>query len=174
MEIPTQQVCLALVGIGITSHLTYFIRMPSVLPVPRLVLAALSAPTVLTLILSLLFRYSFVQATLTASIWYLSYLAGVFGSIALYRAFFHPLRRFQGPFLSRMTQWSHVARVWARVDHFRQLDNLHRQYGDFVRAGPNMLSIADPEIVNAVHAPMTKFDKGAWYTVGWPMTTLHQ
>jgi cytochrome P450 family 628 len=175
MHLPSGQVCLALGAVGITSHLTYFIRMGMTpLPVPRLVFSALAAPFVLPIIASFLLRIDPIQAVVTAWIWWSSYLIGLLASMVTYRLFFHPLRRFKGPFLSKISQFYHLSQIYPRVDHYRKIDDLHREYGEFVRVGPNLLSVSDVDIVNAVHAPLTKFNKGSWYQAGYPMTTLHQ
>jgi cytochrome P450 family 628 len=175
MQLPSAQVCLALGAVGITSHLMYFIHMGMTpLPVPRLVFSALAAPLVLPFIASFSLRIDPIQAVVTAWIWWSSYLIGLLASMVTYRLFFHPLRRFKGPFLSRISQFYHLSQIYPRVDHYRKIDELHREYGEFVRVGPNLLSVSDVDIVNAVHAPLTKFNKGSWYKTGYPMTTLHQ
>lgn len=61
------------------------------------------------------------------------YFLGLFSSILIYRAFFHPLRSFPGPPLAKLsTLWS----IKETVPDFRfhvTVDEAHRSYGDFVR-----------------------------------------
>lgn len=39
----------------------------------------------------------------------------------------------------------------------------HRELGDFVRIGPNEISIADPSFISIIHGNKSKFPKGPWY-----------
>ena len=39
----------------------------------------------------------------------------------------------------------------------------HRELGDFVRIGPNELSIADPTFIPIIHGNKSRFPKGPWY-----------
>lgn len=90
-----------------------------------------------------------VLVTLTADI---CYAVPLLASIFLYRAFFHPLRRYPGPF------WARISVFW-KVKHFqasnfqayRVIDELHAKYGDVVRLGPRQLSINDPSAYQAVY-----------------------
>lgn len=64
-----------------------------------------------------------------------SFNAGLFGSIFVYRSFFHRLRRFPGPF------WAKVSKFWAfaaaikRQRFYLDVAKVHEKYGDFVRVG---------------------------------------
>ncbi|KAK7538241.1 putative cytochrome P450 [Phyllosticta citribraziliensis] len=72
-----------------------------------------------------------------------SFLASLTTSIVLYRAFFHRLRKIPGPFAARISNWWIVSRIAKTQQMQIELQNLHRQYGDYVRTGPRDLSIAD-------------------------------
>lgn len=65
-----------------------------------------------------------------------SYLASLVTSIVLYRLFFHRLTRasFPGPFYARVTKLWHVWQCRHSRNHL-VLEDLRRQYGDFVRTG---------------------------------------
>ncbi|KAL8696833.1 MAG: hypothetical protein Q9224_002597, partial [Gallowayella concinna] len=44
------------------------------------------------------------------------------------------------------------------------MDDLHRQYGDFVRTGPNELTIFHPDILRIINdGPNNAFSKPAWH-----------
>ena len=174
MDVSTGTACLALGALGVLSHLSFFIRMDIIDSSPTLGLLAVTVPASITLYLNVLFKYSLFDAACLSAIWSSSYLGAVAGSMLIYRLFFHQLRGYPGPAAARISQFYWVARIWKKADHFRQLDNLHQQYGEYVRAGPNLLSISDPDIVDIVHASTTQFDKGSWYEAGKPLTTLHQ
>ncbi|KAK8192010.1 putative cytochrome P450 [Phyllosticta capitalensis] len=79
-----------------------------------------------------------------------SYLASLTVSIVAYRAWFHRLRKFPGPFAARISNWWIVARI-ARTQQMQfELQNLHQKYGDYVRTGPRDLSIADASALPVV------------------------
>ncbi len=172
MDVSTATACLALGTLGVFSHLTFFIRMDPIDSSPTLGLLAITVPAFITLALTTLFRYSYFDAAFTSAAWWFSYVGAVAGSMLIYRLFFHQLRRYPGPAAARITQFSHVAKVWKKADHFKQIDELHQQYGEYVRVGPNLLSISDPDIVDAVHAAGTTFNKVSfpprldWYNKG--------
>jgi cytochrome P450 len=39
----------------------------------------------------------------------------------------------------------------------------HRELGDFVRIGPNEISISDPSFIPIIHGNKSRFPKGPWY-----------
>jgi hypothetical protein len=62
------------------------------------------------------------------------FLAALALSITFYRLFFHPLRKYPGPVLARLTKlW--LANMCRDGKVFRVVDALHKQYGDVVRIG---------------------------------------
>lgn len=64
-----------------------------------------------------------------------SFNAGLFGSIFVYRVFFHRLRRFPGPFWAKVSMlWSFVAAI-KRQKFYLDVAEMHEKYGDFVRVG---------------------------------------
>ena len=79
-----------------------------------------------------------VREAITALTWVMaSFATALFGSILIYRVFFHRLRSFPGPFLAKTTKLWHVSKLAPKSDNFRHLDSLHHRYGDFVRTGGN-------------------------------------
>ena len=74
------------------------------------------------------------QAARTSAFIVLSYSGSLFTSIAIYRLFFHKLRNFPGPIGARVSKFWHVGKLLGQPN-FRVLDELHQQYGDFVRPG---------------------------------------
>jgi hypothetical protein len=65
------------------------------------------------------------------------YSLGLFGSIVVYRLFFHRLRNFPGPRLARITKLWHVYHVRDSTNH-ELLKKLHEKYGDVVRMGASL------------------------------------
>ncbi|RSL55937.1 hypothetical protein CEP53_006939 [Fusarium sp. AF-6] len=80
----------------------------------------------------------------------------------VYQRFFHPLAGYPGPFLASITDLWQVQQYLSLKQPYT-LTELHSQYGEFVRYGPNKLSITAEEIVPLVYQkggrrfPKTKF-----------------
>ena len=74
------------------------------------------------------------QAARASSLIVLLYSLSLFTSIAIYRVFFHQLRRLPGPLGARVSKFWHVGKLLGQPN-FKVLDELHQQYGDFVRTG---------------------------------------
>ncbi|KAL1635189.1 hypothetical protein SLS56_001943 [Neofusicoccum ribis] len=83
---------------------------------------------------------------------------GLAASVLVYRAFFHRLRRFPGPFAARLSKL-HAVYLSTNFQYNLELQKQHAQYGDIVRTGidrestgPRELSItrasAIPAIIN--------------------------
>ncbi|KAJ8119669.1 hypothetical protein ONZ43_g3430 [Nemania bipapillata] len=97
---------------------------------------------------------------------------GLYLSMLVYRAFFHRLRKYPGPFLARLTNFYITARSVKKLHLFEEVQKLHAEYGDYVRLGPSELSIADPEAVKAIYGTQSPVSKGPWYTLLEPRTPL--
>ncbi|KAL4862506.1 cytochrome P450 [Aspergillus spectabilis] len=93
-----------------------------------------------------------------------SFNLGLTASILLYRAFFHRLRRFPGPFMAKLTRLSIMMRSLERTQYHLDLEEMHRKYGDFVRTGPRELSINRPSAVHAFCGPQSPCTKPTWYS----------
>ena len=173
MTSPVVQACTAFAVLGVASHLGFFIRGDLQLLAPKLFVAAITAPVVSTAYLVRTYDTSILTATALTTLFYLSYLVPLGLSAAIYRGFFHPLTKFPGPAAARFTALHHV-KSSPEQTHFRHLDKLHAQYGEYVRISPKVLSVANPDIVEMVHGYRSNFTKNEWYLIGQPMTSLHQ
>jgi len=60
-------------------------------------------------------------------------LAGIFGSMSVYRLFFHRLRAFPGPVAARISAFWVMKEALPQMRFFVKVRGLHDQYGDFVR-----------------------------------------
>ncbi|KAI9375056.1 hypothetical protein BJX61DRAFT_495481 [Aspergillus egyptiacus] len=89
---------------------------------------------------------------------------GLTTSIILHRAFFHYLHRFPGPWMARVTRLSTVMQSWERTQYHRELEKMHRQYGDFVCTGPREISINRPSAVAVMQGPQLPCTKSTWYS----------
>jgi hypothetical protein len=47
--------------------------------------------------------------------------------------------------------------------YHRHLQELHAQYGDFVRTGPREISIIRPSAINLIYGPTSTCEKATWY-----------
>lgn len=82
---------------------------------------------------------------------------------AVYTVFFHPLSRFPGPLLHRVSRLPYVYRL---VKGTLTLDALemHQRYGDIVRVAPDELFFAHPDAWSDIHKKTGKqMDKAPWF-----------
>lgn len=63
---------------------------------------------------------------------------GIYTSMLVYRAFFHRLNRFPGPFLGRLSNFYIAARALWTHQEYSVLQSLHKKYGDVVRIGMSL------------------------------------
>ncbi|KAL3465446.1 cytochrome P450 [Aspergillus heterothallicus] len=106
----------------------------------------------------------FVWSHIVASLTWLSLVFSLWTSILVYRAFFHPLKNFPGPFGARLTKfWSLNKVLETKIRWYRTLDELHAKYGDFVRTGPRELVIFDAEAIKPVLGFASVTGKGPFY-----------
>ncbi|RMZ91937.1 hypothetical protein DV736_g808, partial [Chaetothyriales sp. CBS 134916] len=160
--------------LGHLSYVTYFIRGEKVTQSLRIFVAFVASPVVVTVVLSYAFGYPVFRAASTAATVWAGFVFGLFLNLSIYRIWFHPLKSYPGPFLSKITMWHHVLSTISKTDNYQRLHKLHEEYGDYVRVGPNLLSIADPDIVEIAHGSKTRFRKSEWYDMSHPLTSLQQ
>jgi tryprostatin B 6-hydroxylase len=90
---------------------------------------------IISLIILVRFAHYPLQGALSVvGVTWWSFTGALWLSMSVYRAFFHRLGGYPGPFLARLSQ---LWRVWKnlRAEHYRVLDELHRKYGEYVRVG---------------------------------------
>ncbi|OHW99436.1 cytochrome p450 [Colletotrichum incanum] len=141
---------------GLLSHWLYFIRGNRTMEAANIILFYILALALL------LFKTTSSQGLYNGIIYYAeitgSYFLALFTSIGIYRLFLHPLRRFPGPFAAKISK---LHTTWQNRDwklHQRYLE-MHEKYGDFVRIGPNDISIVNLEAFTNIHGPQTKCTK---------------
>lgn len=76
----------------------------------------------------------------------------VLGIIAyvVYQVYFHPLARFPGPFLASVTDLWQVQQVLTLKQPYN-LTDLHAKYGQFVRYGPDKLSVTAEDAIPSIY-----------------------
>ena len=131
--------CGIIASTGVLSHIFYFSRGEHhKQALPYLQLTAASIP-ILALALVRLLHLSYGQALLYAAGIVGSFLGGVWTSMIIYRAFFHRLNRFPGPWSLKLSKFSSFISL-RRMDGFRKTYKWHQKYGNFVRTGkPNSI-----------------------------------
>jgi cytochrome P450 len=75
---------------------------------------------------------------------------------------FHPLAKYPGPFLAKLTN---LYSVWHAVRGTRHssLYELHQRYGEFVRWGPNNISINSTSALTPIYGLKANVKKSTWY-----------
>lgn len=67
-----------------------------------------------------------------------AYNSGTLISILIYRAFFHPLNRYPGPFLAKLSRFYAMKNAAKNVKAYEDIQKLHQEYGDIVRVGKSI------------------------------------
>ncbi|OQE74566.1 hypothetical protein PENNAL_c0079G11318 [Penicillium nalgiovense] len=112
---------------------------------------------------------------------HLEVVVGVLGLALLRKLAFnrygYGIAHIPGPFLASITDFWRLFVVWGRrpeIEHIR----LHKQYGKFVRLGPNTVSVSDPSSIREIYGLAAGFKKSDFYIVqqtlakGRPLSTL--
>ncbi|KAJ5175706.1 uncharacterized protein N7482_001583, partial [Penicillium canariense] len=73
-------------------------------------------------------------------------------AVAIYRLTLHPLARYPGPLLWKLSVWPTVFLCRSGKRHL-QIFAAHKKYGSVVRIGPNMLSFDSSSSVSAIYGP---------------------
>ncbi|PHH72972.1 hypothetical protein CDD80_4116 [Ophiocordyceps camponoti-rufipedis] len=144
---------------GVSIHITVLRHGEWHLQAPRLVayVAALS----IAMPCALLWRFPELSSAswlvLKTTSWLvLAFLAGLCGSMLVYRAAFHPLGRFPGPFGARLSNL-YMTTLDVRGQIFCETRKLHDVYG------PSELSIRNMSAIKTIHSSTSPCIKGPWY-----------
>jgi hypothetical protein len=92
----------------------------------------------------------------------IAWLAGLFGSMTVYRLFFHKLSRFPGPKLAAVTKLWHVWKIRDSTN-FLFLQKLHGEYGNIIRTGPNELTLIGPSAFELLDGWGNTTTRDIWY-----------
>ncbi|KAJ5371960.1 hypothetical protein N7517_003966 [Penicillium concentricum] len=157
---------------GITSHIGYFLHGEHHRGSYQIVKTYIALEVIIAGLLIRNNDHDLKMSALQAAIVTTAYLLGLFGSMGLYRGFFHPLRRIPGAFLARFSNLYHSS-LLGNSDNYRVLYNLHKEHGPIVRTGPSNLSLNSPEAVQLLYGPDSQCGKTAWYEVSRPLQNLH-
>ncbi|KAH7052356.1 cytochrome P450 [Macrophomina phaseolina] len=93
-----------------------------------------------------------------------AFLVSFFVSVAIYRLFFSPIRHFPGPWQAALTSFYRVfVSIGTNLRLFTKVEELHKQYGDYVRVGPREISILNPAAIPLLYGSKTRCKRGPWY-----------
>ena len=89
--------------------------------------------------------------------------AGVL-KLCIERLWLHPLAKYPGPLLGRLTNLYGAYYAWRGDGHLHMLQ-CHEKYGDYVRYAPNRLLINSPSAAKNIYTYSPDFQKSQVYTV---------
>ncbi|KAM6480632.1 cytochrome P450 [Trichoderma sp. SZMC 28011] len=141
---------------GVLSHLLYFIHGHKAMQAPSIFVFYLMAECLLWV--RCFYLQGAFQGTLSATIISLSYFLGLFTSIAVYRLFFHRLRRFPGPLAAKLTKFYGPYKARGGKSHIHFVE-LFEKYGDVVRTAPNELIVLSTDAQQKVFGVGTRCSK---------------
>ena len=118
-------------GAGIFSHLFFFIHGERDQQAPFLFCAYFFCYALLVVG----HMHNGLQwAVALSSLITMAYSLAIWGSMIVYRLWFHKLVAFPGPSMAGASKIWHVWRI-LKSPNFLEIDKLHLEYGDFVRTG---------------------------------------
>ena len=120
--------------LGVFSHLCYFIHGEHHQQAFEYFVALVTFPF-LAIALQIGLNVDWIQGLRQTAVLYSSFLTGLYFSLFIYRAFFHRLHSFPGPFGAKISKLWHVWKVAPTIDNYKHLSRLHAEYGSFVRTG---------------------------------------
>lgn len=157
---------------GVLLHLTVFRHGEWDAHSFTLLEVAAFVQVVLSLFAHQVFSESTIASVQHVMLWAGAAIVGIFSSMVVYRAFFHRLRHFPGPFPARLSTFYMTFRSYQRGQIYQDVQALHQEYGDYVRVGPSEISIADPAAFNAIHSATSQCERGPWYNILNPTVSL--
>ncbi|KAK0737977.1 cytochrome P450-like protein [Schizothecium vesticola] len=82
--------------------------------------------------------------------------------LVVYRLFFHPLAKYPGPFLAKLTDGYMLYHAW-KGDRHLEFWRMHETYGQFVRFGPNSLSVNSNTALKDIYGFKANVRKSEFY-----------
>ncbi|KAI1283340.1 cytochrome P450 [Xylaria sp. FL0933] len=160
-------------GLGIASHLLYFIHGELNKQAGNIVVFFINAYAALVALCILLCGAT-SQAWLVATVLFAAYHIALGSSIAAYRLLLHRSSHFPGPKKAALTKWYGAFIAHKTQRYHAELRRLHRTYGDIVRTGPRELSINRVDAIREIYGNNSECLKGPWYDMGGTGHNLHR
>lgn len=126
--------CAFAASAGVLSHLLYFIRGEHHRYPHRWITRILTGVAVLALGLLQFTHYNILHTLALTVALTSSYFTALYTSIAVYRLFLHPLRKFRGPYWAKLSNFYHSYLI-RKSDNYLVLQKLHQEYGPIIRMG---------------------------------------
>ncbi|RDW90562.1 cytochrome P450 [Aspergillus mulundensis] len=163
LEIDPLNLSLSVAALGVLSHVSIF----RTLPVEEYLysLLGLYAATValITVAYLSLTVFSISQTLFRVGCVVSAFNIGLSSSIAIYRLFFHRLRRFPGPWLSKLSRFYDAYLAGRNIQYHEEISKLQEMYGDFIRTGPREICIVRASAVPLLLSPQSKCGKSTFY-----------
>lgn len=96
-------------------------------------------------------------ASIHFKVWILSLIALATARLLFFR-YKKGLSKYNGPFLASFTDLWRVFHTYSNM-HNPPMVDLHKNYGDIVRVGPNTISFAKPEAIKDIYGPGRAWNK---------------
>ncbi|PYI11221.1 cytochrome P450 [Aspergillus sclerotiicarbonarius CBS 121057] len=154
---------------GVSAHLFYWIRGERGNKAARLWLLSTFVVNTATLVITINSQETWWSSSAwlfgicTALVLDICFYVPLFTSILIYRAFFHRLHRFPGPFSLKLSKLVSAYQNIEKGRNFERVWNLHKTYGDIVRVGPQELSVLSVEAIDAIYGPSSRCTRAPWY-----------
>ncbi|WPH01613.1 Hypothetical protein R9X50_00446100 [Acrodontium crateriforme] len=85
-----------------------------------------------------------------------------FAGLVVYRVFFHPLAKYPGPLLAKITDLYSTYHAW-KGDRHLEFWRTHEKYGEIVRFGPNSLSFNNNVALKEIYGFKSNVRKADFY-----------
>ncbi|KAI5784457.1 cytochrome P450 [Pyronema domesticum] len=168
-NLPTNQLASGAAILGVLSHWTYFIHDERDRQAWEYLLTLIGTPPVLVSLVHFSGGKTIGDAGYIIAVATGSFLVALYGSIIVYRLWFHPLRKFPGPPMARLTKVYYAYKYSQSKGRYYEVQKeWFAKYGNVVRTGPNEITTIDP---NALQV-LSKTNKGTWYVFGEPTPSI--
>ncbi|KAF4611795.1 hypothetical protein D9613_003715 [Agrocybe pediades] len=142
--VPGSKILVVNIFVGLITH-TWFRKYE-----PKTILSALLPISGIICITSALASPHIQKWSVAVLLSSIVFIATLLGSIVAYRlSFFHPLAKYPGPILCRITKLWGAWIAWNGKPHI-YYKQLHDKYGPIVRIGPNELSVIDTNLIHSI------------------------
>ncbi|KAM6510175.1 hypothetical protein FALCPG4_017800 [Fusarium falciforme] len=129
-----------------------------------IVFAYLGVITTLLLTYIQLCKFTLIGAILRTALASNAFNVGLASSILIYRALFHRLHRFPGPFPAKLSRFYAMKNAAKALKANEEVQKLHEIYGDFVRVGPREISITRKSAISIIYEPPNQCTRSTWYS----------